>query len=568
MPGPFGLRAATTSSTTPTATDTDDDLAASSPPPASPPASTPASPSQPAALFVDPLAHLPADVVFLIELCLPVQTMVSLSAVNVTWSRHLCESHWHRVFQARWSHCYEGGQGLTVSPSILSRLTGNYHSFWATIEKAFMGDYSIVGTRQRDSLFEKLFKLLQPAMGGGDGADDDADEDDNINNNNNNDGAPTPSSSSSSYASFFSPSSMRMMNGWPYYYSKVVSSTPVLPSSWKLACILRDRAEGRNVLMGCRFCSELDVFTQHMREQESSCPTQLRTWVVPCLCPALVHRRCLEAHVAAAQLQPSLSKTTSSSTSTSSSSSIPTTDEQQPPQQAAAPAQRRKWISYDTALLPTAAQDLKEEKESLGPCPRCGSFYVPGFRLPTVGELLSVTWQDDLAWKRAGDCILMWLMGVAIVALSEALYQGKGELLAWPEEGGQVLFWWILQYVISLNIFLSPRFARVVDLLWLGPIFRFYAKLYLYFLMATFGMLCFFSPLPRRVLGVCFAEVVGVPAWMVLVGGWGNFAVLATITSIVIFLFWKTNYRIPTIADLREAEPGGSEHPMLSIGGA
>jgi hypothetical protein len=512
------------------------------------------------------VAYLPGDVVFLIELCLPVQTLVSLSAVNVAWSRHLCESHWNRIFQARWSHCYEGGQGLTVSPSILSRLTGNYHSFWATIEKAFMGDYSIVGTRQRDSLFEKLFKLLQPAMGGGVGGDDDADDD-----NNNNDEASTPSSSSSkssnssSYASFFSPSSMRMMNGWPYYYSKVIPSTPVLPSSWKLACILRDRAEGRNVLMGCRFCSELDVFTQHMREQESSCPTQLRTWVVPCLCPALVHRRCLEAHVAAACLQPSLSKTTSSSSS--SSSSIPTTDEQQPPPP---PAPKRKWISYDTALLPSAARELEEEKESLGPCPRCGSLYVPGFRLPTVGELVSVTWQDDLAWKRAGDCILMWLMGVAIVALSEALYQGKGELLAWPDEGGQVLFWWILQYVISLNIFLSPRFARVVDLLWLGPIFRFYAKLYLYFLLATFGMLCFYTPLPRRVLGVCVAEVVGAPVWLVLVAGWGNFAVLATITSIVIFLFWKTNYRIPTIADLRETEPGGSEfeHPMLSIGGA
>lgn len=352
---------------------------------------------------------------------------------------------------------------------------------------------------------------------------------------------------------------MRVMNSWPYYYSKVVPPTPVLPSSWKLACILRDRAEGRNVLMGCRFCGELDVFTEHMREQESSCPTQLRTWVVPCLCPALVHLRCLEAHVASARLQPSLSQAHSSP----SFSSIPTGYGLSPPA-------RRKWISYDTALLPAAASESEGEKESLGRCQGCDSLYLPGFRLPAVGELVSVTWQDELAWKRAGDCILMWLMGVAIVALSEALYQGNGELLAWPEEGGQVLFWWLLQYVISLNIFLSPRFARVVDLLWLGPVFRFYAKLYLYFLMATFGMLCFFTPLPKRVLGVCIMEGLGMPAWLMLVGGWGNFAVLATITSIVIFLFWKTNYRIPTIADLRETEPGGSEflHPMLSIGGA
>ena len=62
-------------------------------------------------------------------------THTALSAANVAWSRHLNEAHWHRLFDARWSHCYEG-QCLTVSPSILSRLQGNYHSFWGTIEKA------------------------------------------------------------------------------------------------------------------------------------------------------------------------------------------------------------------------------------------------------------------------------------------------------------------------------------------------------------------------------------------------------------------------------------------------
>ena len=36
---------------------------------------------------------------------------------------------------------------------------------------------------------------------------------------------------------------------------------------------------------------------------------------------------------------------------------------------------------------------------------------------------------DRLAWKRAGDCILMWLVGVAIVSLSEALYQARSTCL-------------------------------------------------------------------------------------------------------------------------------------------
>lgn len=50
----------------------------------------------------------------------------------------------------------------------------------------------------------------------------------------------------------------------------------------------------------------------------------------------------------------------------------------------------------------------------------------------------------------------------------------------------------------AVNIFLSPRFARVVDLLWLGPIFSFYAKLYSYFLAATATVVLTFTPLPRR----------------------------------------------------------------------
>ena len=55
----------------------------------------------------------------------------------------------------------------------------------------------------------------------------------------------------------------------------------------------------------------------------------------------------------------------------------------------------------------------------------------------------------------------------------------------------------------TVHIFLSPRFARVVDLLWLGPIFRFYARLYLYFLLATFAVLLSFTPLPRRIRTSC-----------------------------------------------------------------
>lgn len=106
-----------------------------------------------------------------------------------------------------------------------------------------------------ESFFEKCFKLLQPASD--------------------------------------------LRNARPSFSSRhIMTSSPTnkgnLPSSWKLACVLRDRSG--HLLMGCRLCGQLDVFTQHMKEVESW-PTQLRTWLVPCLCPSLVHRRCLESQL-------------------------------------------------------------------------------------------------------------------------------------------------------------------------------------------------------------------------------------------------------------------------------
>lgn len=60
----------------------------------------------------------------------------ALSATNRAWRHHLGEeAQWRRLFDARWSHCYEGQGRLTVSPSILAALNGNYRSFWGTIEK-------------------------------------------------------------------------------------------------------------------------------------------------------------------------------------------------------------------------------------------------------------------------------------------------------------------------------------------------------------------------------------------------------------------------------------------------
>lgn len=56
------------------------------------------------------------------------------------------------------------------------------------------------------------------------------------------------------------------------------------------------------------------------------------------------------------------------------------------------------------------------------------------------------------------------------------------------------------------------------------------------------------------------------PLWWLALG-WANMAVLWVITSIVIFLFWRTNYRMLTLADRRQTPSFLDDHPMLSIGG-
>lgn len=98
-------------------------------------------------------------------------------------------------------------------------------------------------------------------------------------------------------------------------------------------CSLACRS-GTNVLMGCRLCSQLDVFTPHMRELELSCPTTPRTWVVPCLCPSLVHRRCLETQLMMGRLQ-----------------------------QLAPHGGRRGWISYDSAPLEVGRREGRQRTD-------------------------------------------------------------------------------------------------------------------------------------------------------------------------------------------------------------
>jgi hypothetical protein len=55
---------------------------------------------------------------------------------------------------------------------------------------------------------------------------------------------------------------------------------------------------------------------------------------------------------------------------------------------------------------------------------------------------------------------------------------------------------------------------------------------------------------------------LALPLWLVVVG-WVNAIAYLGVSSVVIYLFWKTNYRLRTVSDRRQST--GALHPILHL---
>ena len=108
-----------------------------------------------------------------------------------------------------------------------------------------------------------------------------------------------------------------------------------------------------------------------------------------------------------------------------------------------------------------------------------------------------------------------------------------------------------------LHIFFSKRFEIVVMTLWLrrGMYMEFYFRLYLYFVISVMLVLCSFTPF----LGV-FAPIV--QSFLRSCGtvcsaiAWINFIVYMIVANIVLYIFFKTNYRVVTIKEHHSSNRG------------
>jgi len=380
-------------------------------------------------------------------------------------------------------------------------------------------------------------------------------------------------------------------------------------SAWKLACFLRQRRVG---CLRCSICDRIDLMVEFEdsncsptgTEEESTRNQRGRspflrnfqkqigvgnTWMTPCNCPELVHRRCLEEKLKLVpkyepfeKLKIHLNRVWSILVNSSRRKTHdPTTSAHESNIYTIAP---RVWISYDNTIPirhGQAEEDSVVAIDHLGrfcspvaSCQTCGCRYVRTVRLPrNKWEVLVSSLSDPTSLIRAASTFAHFLLVSLFIAACEGICPADEctthrsilttsiGVLKWPTTGlnGVALAFWQLQQTLMLHIFFSPRFANIVDRLWLGPISMFYCRLYFYFIVTSALLSASYIPMVSRTIRRNVLEVFAStqvldflqPAWsfVALV----NLFQYAIVSTTVICIFWRTHYRIFTVADGKEA---------------
>jgi len=313
------------------------------------------------------------------------------------------------------------------------------------------------------------------------------------------------------------------------------------------------------------------------------------TWMTPCNCPELVHRRCLEEKLKLVpkyepfeKLKIHLNRVWSILVNSSRRKTHdPTTSAHESNIYTIAP---RVWISYDNTIPirhGQAEEDSVVAIDHLGrfcspvaSCQTCGCRYVRTVRLPrNKWEVLVSSLSDPTSLIRAASTFAHFLLVSLFIAACEGICPADEctthrsilttsiGVLKWPTTGlnGVALAFWQLQQTLMLHIFFSPRFANIVDRLWLGPISMFYCRLYFYFIVTSALLSASYIPMVsrtirRNVLDIFISNwLLGVlqPVWNVV--ALVNLFQYAIVSTTVICIFWRTHYRIFTVADGKES---------------
>eukprot|EP00736_Rhodelphis_marinus_P003663 Rmarinus@m.28467 len=294
--------------------------------------------------------------------------------------------------------------------------------------------------------------------------------------------------------------------------SAFVNKPNIRLSSWKLACALKDSTT--NEIRRCRICNRLEVFTEAQRKIELDIryiSHGYSTWVSPCACGFLMHRSCLE----------------------------------------------------NACLIPNLENE--EEADCTSVCEVCSEPYRVGKRFcMSPWELIVVTYKrKSVMWMHLRRIIPRFHFTVLLLLFLENLphFIVRGcDLIGIPIVSGfdldsipwypvrpwSVVFSW--QQVVFLYIYCSDRFARAVRRLWtmnsVTGLYSFFIKLYFLIVFTNFYFIYSYLRLPLFDYSEPFSNSQQLFAFF-------NAIVYYVASSCIIFIWWKTDYVIPTIMDAK-----------------
>jgi hypothetical protein len=339
--------------------------------------------------------------------------------------------------------------------------------------------------------------------------------------------------------------------------------------AWKLACLLRE--SGVDCLR-CRLCDKIDVMNNGSTSLEIG---KEGAWMTPCRCCEPVHRQCLEDRLGLKQ------KLYTWEMARSWCQKIATNGMEQQQTLSTRPGllAPKMWVSYDSPttvhesrnrLHPACVNRENQFMSSQAKCMSCGETYKRDVRLPrNASEVVFSSLSDPLAIARAFSTFAHFLLCVLCIATIEgkcnlksckdnSILWDRWILLAWPSNPawkGVALAWWQLQQCCMLHILFSPRFVEVVDQLWAHSISIFYVRLYIYFVLTSIVLAISFLPIASRMFhdnvatALLKEEYISLlsPVWdFIAAANLINYAISSTT---VIAIFWRTNYRVYTVAN-------------------
>ena len=452
------------------------------------------------------LVHLPSEIVYLVSSFLCIPSLLTMASLTRSLTLELsCVDFWKFTFISRWGHHYQVDHDTRVSAS-MAQIVGVMKSSSAFVWNAIEFSYS---EGLRGGVEGRMTALVPNTVAPGlEGGEEPPEA--NAARVRGRRRRGVASGRRANKCSELTHPLVRSLicprDGDSAGERRVRTKAWLGCRQWKVACIVRaSKGVDEVELRRCVICNELDVYTSVMREQEvnNGCIDHGNTsWLSPCSCGTFTHRQCLESIIISNHLS---------------------------------------------------------ETEALR-CDVCASPYHVSQRLPlSIMELLWATWRDRgwLSEKFITVALPVYLLSlVSIFVLENARLVLRLQVFPAPfldvrdvsavRSPLPVHYLFLVWHHLLICILFSSRFHSTVSRIYYTPLYIFYLKLYLVMLASFIAFFFSFiaAPLPSPLQSFA-SSLSSSPVFTAAAVLNGGFYLITS--SILIFLFWKTEYRVQTL---------------------